>query len=116
MACHEGGDVRIPQPGKSVMDFRPGTPLDRTIAVFAIPPEPRSPGGSPLLKHYSLTVLSKCYLSSAGKLSCITCHDPHQQPAGADAVDYYREKCLGCHTQQSCSLSSGRADEKGAGE
>ena len=105
MACHEGGDVRIPQPGKSLMDFRPGTPLDRTIAVFAIPPEPRSPRGSPLLKHYSLMVLSRCYLGSAGKLSCITCHDPHQQPAGADAVDRYRQKCLGCHTEQNCSLA-----------
>ena len=104
MACQEGGDVRIPQPGKSVMDFRPGTPLDRTIAVLAIPPEPCSGRGSPLLKHYSLMILSKCYLRSAGKLSCITCHDPHQQLAGTDAVDHYRQKCLGCHTEHSCSL------------
>ena len=107
MACHEGGDVRIPQPGKSIMDFRPGTPLDRTMAVFTIPPQPRSSRGSPLLKHYSLMILSQCYLRTAGKLSCITCHDPHQQPAGTDAVNYYRRKCLGCHTQQSCLLPVG---------
>jgi len=105
MSCHEGGDVRVLQPGKSVLDFRPGTPLDRTIAIFSIPPDRRSPGESPLLKHYSLMILSKCYLGGAGKLSCITCHSPHKQPAGTEAVDVYRQKCLGCHTEQSCSVS-----------
>ncbi|HEV2380440.1 MAG TPA: hypothetical protein VG206_11675 [Terriglobia bacterium] len=105
MVCHEGGDARIPQPGKAVTDFRPGTPLDRTLAVFSIPQSPRSPGKSPLLGHYSLMILSKCYLDSAGKLGCITCHDPHQRPAGVEAVDYYRQKCLGCHAEQSCAVS-----------
>ncbi len=104
MDCHEGGDLRIPQPGKNELDFRPGTPLDRTIAVFSIPLTPARSANSPLLKHYSLMILSKCYLGTAGKLACVTCHDPHRQPAGAEAVAYYRQKCLGCHTEHSCSV------------
>ena len=57
-----------------------------------------------MLKHYSLMVMSKCYLASGGKLRCMTCHDPHQQPDGAESVIYYRRKCLGCHTDQSCAV------------
>lgn len=47
---------------------------------------------------------SRCFLESAGKLSCITCHSPHK--------DQVRESCGSCHAQvrhlspisgQSCS-------------
>src|SRR3989454_8985145 len=47
--------------------------------------------------------LSKCYRSSAGRMSCLTCHDPHEQPR-SDSASYYRKRCLGCHTETSCSL------------
>jgi len=47
--------------------------------------------------------LSKCYQSSDGQLSCLTCHDPHEQPR-SEAASYYRARCLGCHTEKNCSL------------
>ena len=103
MNCHQGGDTRVLQPGRDFYDFRPGTALDRTVAIFALPLSRDSPPASPLLEHYSLMVLSKCYRSSAGRMSCLTCHDPHAQP-GSDAASYYRKRCLGCHTETSCSL------------
>ncbi|MGH9455549.1 MAG: hypothetical protein ACRD2O_16435, partial [Terriglobia bacterium] len=77
----------------------------RTIAIFSIPLTPATTAQkSPLLQHYSLMVLSKCYLGSRGKMTCLTCHDPHQEPTGARAVSYYRAKCLSCHNEQSCKL------------
>lgn len=101
MNCHQGGDTRVLQPGKDYADFRPGTPLDRTVAIFAVPLTPASPPAEPLLEHYSLMILSKCYRASGGRMSCLTCHNPHQQPRSAA---YYRQRCLTCHTEKSCPL------------
>jgi hypothetical protein len=104
MVCHQGGDTRILQPGKTYLDFRPGVPLDRTVGIFAVPFTPQAPPQDPLLQQYVQMVLSKCYRGSGGRLTCIICHNPHFQPTAAEAPAYYREKCLGCHTEHSCKL------------
>jgi hypothetical protein len=104
MNCHQGGDVRIPQPGKDYSDFRPGSPLDATLAIYKVPLRPESAPQSDLLEHYFSMILSKCYRGSAGRLSCLTCHKPHHQLEAAEAPAYYRSKCLGCHTEKSCPL------------
>ena len=105
MSCHQGRAMRVLQPGKTYADFRPGTPLDEVMAIFAAPLDPK--GGSaplsPLLEHFSLMSMSKCYTATKGRLSCLTCHDPHFQPT-TTAVEYYRQKCLTCHNEQSCRL------------
>ncbi len=41
---------------------------------------------------------SRCFLESAGKLECATCHDPHKIPRGAEAIRQYSSVCLQCHT------------------
>ncbi|MEO8053457.1 MAG: multiheme c-type cytochrome [Acidobacteriota bacterium] len=37
-----------------------------------------------------------CFRKSNGALSCLTCHDPHQDLRRND-VAYYNQKCLSCH-------------------
>jgi hypothetical protein len=105
MSCHQGRALRVLQPGKTYADFHPGTPLDEVMAIFAAPLDPK--GGSapisPLLEHFSLMSMSKCYIATKGRMSCLTCHDPHFQPT-TTAVEYYRQKCLTCHNEQSCRL------------
>lgn len=105
MNCHQGADVRATMPGKANSDFRPGTPLANTLAIFAVPFSRQAPPTDPLLQHYALMGLSQCYLKSGGKLSCITCHDPHQQPSPLETPAYFRRQCLTCHTEKSCALS-----------
>ena len=102
MSCHEG-DIRALQPGKFDSDFRPGTPLNDTVAILKAPIDPRATE-SPLLEHYYSMTLSKCYRGSGGKFGCQNCHDPHLQPSADEAPKYFRGKCLQCHTDKSCTL------------
>jgi hypothetical protein len=102
--CHQGGDARVLQPGKSYVDFRPGQWLIDTVAVFKVAPGLRPEKDADLLEHNAAMKLSRCFRESGGKLSCLTCHDPHVQPTAAEAVPYFRKKCLTCHTDGSCRL------------
>jgi len=104
MSCHQTGEGRVLKPGKNYRDFRPGTPLDDTLSILIVPPKRDAPPQSDLLQHYFSMILSKCYRSSGGRLSCITCHDPHVEPSREQAPGYYRQKCLECHTEKSCAV------------
>jgi hypothetical protein len=104
MFCHQTGDVRVLKPGKDYRDFRPGTPLADTFSILMIPPKRESPPQSDLLEHYYSMALSKCYRASGQRLSCITCHDPHREPSREEAAEYFKKKCLTCHTEKNCTL------------
>ena len=103
MSCHQTGDAMVLRPGKDYRDFKPGMPLDDTLAIFMVPPRRDSPQ-TDLLEHYFSMTLSKCYRSSGGRLSCVTCHDPHLEPAKQEAPAQFRAKCLECHNEKSCAL------------
>jgi hypothetical protein len=104
MSCHQTGDGRVLKPGKNYRAFRPGTALDDTLSILIVPPKRDAPPQSDLLQHYFSMILSKCYRGSGGRLSCITCHDPHIEPARDEAPGYFRKKCLDCHTEKSCAV------------
>jgi len=104
-SCHQTGDARVLKPGKNFQDFRPGSALDDTVALLMIPPKRDAPPQRDLLEHYFSMTLSKCYRGSGSRLSCITCHDPHTQPAGQQQVpEVFRSRCLTCHTEKSCAV------------
>lgn len=107
MRCHQGGDVRVLQPGKHEADFRPGTQLDSVLAIFKVPLN--HSGTDPqnvLLEHYFSMSLSKCYRASNGRLRCVSCHDPHTKPDGTQVAVYFRDRCMACHASQPCKLSA----------
>ena len=120
MSCHQTGDTRIFQPGKTYQDFRPGTPLNRVMAILMVPPTRDNPPREDHVEHYYSMILSKCYRSSADnpaekQLRCITCHDPHIEPTAAEAPGYFNGKCMSCHTDQSCKApAAARASTKTA--
>jgi hypothetical protein len=64
--------------------------VDFRSAIRAAPDDPRfvrSPGFT--------QTFSRCYTESGGRLSCLTCHDPHTEVERSAAV--YVAKCLECH-------------------
>lgn len=91
--CHLAGEVRIPNPGKTVADFRPGRPLEDTFTVYVAE---RSPERTiKVISHSEQLAQSACARMSRGRLWCGTCHSPHETPVQKAA--YYRERCLSCH-------------------
>ena len=98
--CHLSGVGRILRHGRGLDDFRPGLPLHLFWAVFV---KKDRAGGRKLLSHAEAMRESKCYQRSAGKLGCISCHDPHRLPAPSERVAYYRSRCLACHGENGCS-------------
>lgn len=108
MSCHQAGDARVLQPGKTYQDFRPGEPLERTVAIFQIPPTRDNPPNEDHVEHYYSMSLSKCFLATRNlraekQLRCISCHDPHVEPTRDEGPAHFNSACLACHTRASCT-------------
>ena len=42
---------------------------------------------------------SACFQASAGELTCISCHNPHQKISQEDRGEHYGKVCLSCHKE-----------------
>ena len=104
LQCHLAGDARVLQPAKDYLDFRPGTPLGDVVAIFSVPQAIKG-NHFVLLDQFEQLKLSRCWSASKGRLGCVSCHDPHVQLHGNDAANFYRNRCLSCHTSSGCTAS-----------
>jgi hypothetical protein len=95
--CHLIGVARILNPGKKFTDFAVGEPLEETFTIYHNQSPTDTPASFKVISHSEQLALSKCARSSAGKLWCGTCHNPHEEPATTES--YYRERCLLCHSK-----------------
>jgi hypothetical protein len=95
--CHLSGDARVLQPGKRINDFRPGTHLDDTVAVFLVPSKMKV-GGFQALSQPEQMQMSRCRQKDGSVLNCITCHDPHVQKIGIESAKDFDGKCMKCHS------------------
>jgi Flp pilus assembly protein TadD len=102
MSCHEAGDSRVPRPGKTYQDFRPGMPLDDTLSILMIPLKRDDPDANDHVQHYFEMSMSKCFRATARQLRCATCHDPHIEPTRQNAPAYFNQKCMNCHESNGC--------------
>jgi predicted CXXCH cytochrome family protein len=104
LQCHLQGEERVLCRGRSDFEYRPGLPLH----LFYLDYVDGRPGGAGLKLVSAVPQLksSRCYTASRepNKLWCVSCHDPHQKPAPEARVAHYRERCLRCHGEDSCSL------------
>lgn len=105
MSCHEAGDSRVPRPGKTFQDFRPGKPLDESVSILMVPLKQGDADTHDHVQHYFEMSMSKCFRGSARQLRCATCHDPHVEPTQEEAPEYFNQKCMNCHENSACKAS-----------
>jgi len=94
--------------GRSVFSFRPGERLS-DYAVFFDHGAGREDKFEIAGAGYRFR-RSACFLKSRGRLTCTTCHNPHDVPRGDAAVTHYREKCRQCHSQVAGSVHVAPSD------
>jgi len=94
--CHLEGDAVVYRPGRSLAQFQPGDNLS-DFAVYFVRASQQS-GGARATSQYEALLHSACKRASGDKLTCTTCHDPHYDPSPAERVQYFRARCLSCHT------------------
>jgi len=91
--CHLQG-IAVLNDGKTFFDFRPGMHLSEVMNVFM----PQYEGGEDkmiMASHVERMKKSDCYVSS-GKMSCITCHNPHVSVKFTPKTQYINA-CNNCH-------------------
>jgi predicted CXXCH cytochrome family protein len=92
--CHLQG-ISVLNDGKTFYDFRPGMKLSEVMNVF-MPDYEGAKDKMIMASHVERMKKSNCYVQS-GKMSCITCHDPHISVKFTPRSKYINT-CQGCHS------------------
>ena len=75
--------------------YKPGRPLGKSFLFFDHAPGTGHDDDFEIAHAAYRLRKSKCFQASA--MTCITCHNPHQIPRGAEAVRHYEAACRTCH-------------------
>lgn len=95
--CHLQG-VAVLNEGKTFYDFKPGMQLSEVMNVF-LPRFTNSDKRFIMASQADRLQLSDCFKVS-GKLSCITCHNPHHD-VHSTTENNYNSACQSCHHKNS---------------
>jgi hypothetical protein len=101
--CHLTGE-RLLRYGRTEYDFRPGQRLEETWTVFPKNDDPARGDGMRAVGQVDQMRESACFKGSAGRMGCLSCHDPHSIPAAADRGEHYNSRCAACHSGRGCSF------------
>jgi predicted CXXCH cytochrome family protein len=102
MQCHlETTSRRLPNAIKRFkrgpFSYRPDEPLGNFMIFFDNAPASGRGGKFEIVSSAYRLRQSRCYLASGRKLTCETCHNPHDIPRGEAAVKHYAQVCRQCH-------------------
>ena len=92
--------------GRGYFSFSPGEPLSDYAIYFD-----HAPGAGWddkfEINHSAYRLMqSRCFLESAGAITCTTCHDPHEPSGTPDAARRYNAACRNCHQAELAGLAS----------
>jgi predicted CXXCH cytochrome family protein len=96
LQCHLEGNVAVYRAGKTLAEFHVGDDLADYV-VYSVKTSAKT-GGGRAVSQYEALLRSACKVASGDRLTCTTCHDPHSSPSSEERVNYFRDKCLTCHT------------------
>ncbi len=91
--CHLQG-IAVLNDDKTFFDFHPGMRLSEVMNVF-MPQYEGAEDKMIMASHVERMKKSDCFVSS-GKMSCITCHDPHVSVKFTPRKKF-NDACGGCH-------------------
>jgi hypothetical protein len=95
LQCHLEGETAVNFPGRSLAGFLPGEDLSDYVTHFVHAGEIGPQGRA--TSQWEALLQSECKRKSGDRLTCTTCHDPHNSPAAEERVRYFRGRCLTCH-------------------
>ncbi len=107
LSCHLEGQEAVVHAGKRLVDFRAGQSIFDYASFFV-----REAGRADqrATSQWEALLQSGCRRGAGDKLTCTSCHDPHQSTAAMrseERVFYYRERCLACHDPGAASEKAG---------
>ena len=76
-------------------DYRPGQPLTACLLFFDRAPASAADDNFEIAHAAYRLRKSKCF--QASRMTCTTCHNPHDIPRGGDATARYNATCRTCH-------------------
>jgi predicted CXXCH cytochrome family protein len=99
--CHMQPSVAVPgirRFGRDIDSFRPGQPLSSYLLRVDVTDAGMARDDRFEINHHPYRLeQSRCFRESAGRLSCLSCHDPHRKVAEPERAAHYRAVCIGCH-------------------
>ncbi|HRO42947.1 MAG TPA: cytochrome c3 family protein [Flavipsychrobacter sp.] len=110
--CHLQG-IAVLNDGKTFFDFRPGMKLSEVMNVF-MPQYEGAEDKMIMASHVERMKKSPCYVNS-GKMSCITCHDPHVSVKFTPR-EQYLNACYSCHSNAKGKSENAKLESHGCTE
>ena len=95
MQCHLEGNAAIERVDKHIYNYKPGEDLSDFTRYFVL--TGNVPAGLRATSQFESLAQSRCKEKSGDKMTCTSCHSPHEALAPENKTAFYRAKCVACH-------------------